>query len=140
MKTKLQTSQASLNRRIKQFYNLLNHRDFERCHEMIDPRVRLKSSSVTLLQYMTAGGEFLDHFGRCEIVELHIDLHLRERSALYDDRDFAIGKTVWKDERGQGHAFSERWVRDGRAWYTRSTGFVAPAPLAKRGGDALRTA
>ena len=45
---------SSLKRRIRQFYKLLNQQDFERCYQMIDPRVRIKPSSVTLFQYQNA--------------------------------------------------------------------------------------
>src|SRR5437868_12130103 len=88
---------TSLKRRIRQFYQLLNQRDFERCHQMIDPRVRLEPSSVTLFQYQNALGQFLDHFGSVEILELAIELHLNEPSQLYEGRDFAVGKTTWVD-------------------------------------------
>jgi hypothetical protein len=57
-------------------------------------------------------------------VETGVDLHLREPSVLYEDRDFATGKTIWEDKSGGRHSFLERWVRDGRTWYTRSSGFV----------------
>ena len=45
---------------------------------------------------------------------------------LVEGRDFAVGKSLWSDKGGERHVFSERWVRQGQAWYTRSTGFVAP--------------
>lgn len=127
MKAKAQTTQASLRRRIRQFYKLLNERNYARCHEMIDPRVRQTSSSVTLLQYANAAAEFLDHCGPLTVAELQMDLHLREPNTLYEGRDFAIGKTICQDARGAEQTFSERWVREGRRWYTRCTGFVTPA-------------
>ena len=122
-----ENKQSSLKRRIRHFYDLLNQREFERCCQMIDPRVREKSSSVTLLQYENALAEFLGNFGSVEIVEITIDLHLAEPSKLYEGRDFALGKTAWTDEQGTTHFFSERWVFEGRSWFTRSTGFVVPA-------------
>ena len=127
MKTTLQTTQASLRRRVRQFYKLLNQGEFERCHEMIDPRVRSNPNSVTLLQYSTACRDFLDRIGFIKLVELRVDLHIQEPSILYEDRDFATGKAIWEDRSGERHTFAERWVRDGRTWFTRSTGFVAPA-------------
>jgi hypothetical protein len=127
MTTRTENRQASLKRRIRRFYNLLNQGDFRRCHQMIDPRVRLKPSSVTLFQYENALRQFLDRFGSVEVLEIHIDLHVNEPSILYEDRDFAVGQTAWEDEVGQRHDFSERWVCEGRTWYTRSTGFVTPA-------------
>ena len=126
MKTTSQTTHASLRRRIRQFYKLLNEREFERCHEMIDPHVRCNPNSVTLLQYSAACRDFLDRVGCVKLVELRVDLHLQEPSVLYEDRDFAMGNMAWEDQSGQQHKFSERWVRDGRTWFTRSTGFVTP--------------
>jgi hypothetical protein len=122
----LTKQQAAVKRRIRLFYALLNRREFARCHHMIDPQVRRKSTSVTQFQYENALRQFLDHFGAIEIVEIHVDLHLGEPSTLYAGRDFAVGKTSWDDKAGNLHQFSERWVRDGRVWYTRSTGFVTP--------------
>jgi hypothetical protein len=126
MNTRTETRQASLKRRIRQFYNLLNQGDFARCRQMIDPRIRLKRDSVTLFQYGNSLRQFLDHFGSVKVREISINLHLNEPSQLYEGRDFAVGKTTWVDRSGGQHVFSERWVRDGRAWYTRSTGFMTP--------------
>jgi hypothetical protein len=126
MKTKAQTTHSSLRRRIRQFYKLLSERQFAHCHEMIDPRVRRKPTSVTLLQYTNAAADFVDRHGSFTVVELSVDLHLGEPSALYEGRDFAVGKTICEDSRGEQHVFSERWVRDGRTWYNRCTGFVTP--------------
>jgi len=91
---------------------------------MIDPRVRHKPESVTLLQYSNSVAEFLDRVGSLSLVDLDLDVHLHERNILYENRDFALGKSVFDDARGQRRVFSERWVREGRSWYTRSTGFV----------------
>ena len=79
------------------------------------------------MQYSTAAAEFLDHCGSLSLVDLDIELHLREPNTLYEGRDFALGNAICKDAREQRLAFSERWVRDGRSWYTRLTGFVTPA-------------
>jgi hypothetical protein len=121
---KAENRQSSLKRRIRQFYDLLNQRDFGRCYQMIDPRVRNKASSVTMLQYENSVGRFLDTFGSVKNLEISINLHLDEPSKLYEGRDFAVGNTAWMDEGGEQHLFSERWVCEGRVWYTRSTGFI----------------
>lgn len=126
MAMKSEREAKSLDRRIRQFYKLLNERDFQRCHEMIDPRVRHRPESVTLLQYLNAAAEFVEHCGNLTVVDLKVELHLQEPNVLYEGRAFAVGKTVCEDTRHQRHAFAERWVRDGRSWYTRSTGFVIP--------------
>ena len=54
MSTKTDTKQSALKRKIRHLYDLLNEHDFAQCHKMIDPRVRAKSSSVTLFQYQSA--------------------------------------------------------------------------------------
>jgi hypothetical protein len=111
-------------------HKLLNEREFARCHEMIDPRVRHRPESVTLSQYSNAAAEFLDRCGSLSVVDSSRDLHLNEPSRLYEDRDFAVGKTIWQDAQGKSHVFTERWVRDGRTWYTRCTGFMTPGKVA----------
>jgi hypothetical protein len=126
IKAKAGTAQAALKRRIRQFYKLLNQGEFERCHQMIDPQVRLRPNSVTLLQYENSVRDFLAEVGSVNIREIDLNLHLRERSALYGDRDFAVGKLAWEDKSGKRHVFLERWVLDNRAWYTRCTGFISP--------------
>lgn len=126
MTATLQNLQASVRRRIRQFYAALNRRDFDHCRRMIDPRIRLRPGAVTLHQYENSLAQFLAEFGSVDIVEFSIALHLNEPSALYEGRDFALGRTTWVDDADERHVFSERWVRDGRAWYTRSTGFVTP--------------
>src|SRR5688572_23706553 len=86
MKTKSPTTSAALERRIKQFYKLLNQRDFKRCYSLIDPQIRHRATSVTLDQYANSLGEFLDHFGSVKVLDISLDLHLDEPTALYDGR------------------------------------------------------
>jgi hypothetical protein len=127
MTTKFAIKESSLKRRIRQFYDLLNQRDFKRCFQLIDPRIRRMPTSVTFFQYGNALSQFLDSHGSITIQEVEIKLHLGESSTLYEDRDFALGKVTWLNETKEPQVFLERWVREGRSWYTRSTGFVAPA-------------
>jgi hypothetical protein len=138
MSTKLATKQLSIKRRIRQFYDLLNRHDFNRCFQMIDPRIRRTPTSVTIFQYENSLAQFLEAHGSITIQDIEIMLHLGEPSTLYENRDFAIGKTTWLNEAGEPQVFLERWVREGRAWYTRSTGFVSPA-LAKKMTPIRRT-
>jgi hypothetical protein len=123
---KVDSTRASLRRRIRQFYELLNEGDFVHCHQMIDPRIRQKPESVTLLQYENSLHKFFKSIGKIKVVRVDVDLHLNEPSQLYEQRDFAVGQTCWRDKRGEEHIFNERWVREGRIWYTRSTGFLWP--------------
>jgi hypothetical protein len=127
MTTKTKTNQASLKRRIRQFYVLLNKRDFARCYEMIDPRLRAQPNSVTQYQYEKSLQEFVDAVGSVSLIVINVSLHENEPSVLYGGRDFAIGQTKWKDRAAQQHVFSERWVREGQTWHTRSTGLLMPS-------------
>jgi hypothetical protein len=127
MNTKTRPKQSSLKRTIRQFYDVLNQRDFKRCFLTIDPRIRRVPTSVTFFQYENSLAQFLELHGSITVQEVEITLHLGEPSTLYQDRDFAMGKTTWLNEAGEQQVFLERWVREGRAWYTRSTGFVSPA-------------
>jgi hypothetical protein len=129
MTTRAQDRQHEVRRRIHQFYTLLNRQQFDRCYKMIDPRVRVQASSVTLFQYTNALRLFMEQFGPVEVLETNMTLHLEEPSTLYEGRDFAVGKTVLADKAGGRHVLLERWVREGRSWYTRSTGFVTPDPV-----------
>jgi hypothetical protein len=71
----------------------------------------------------------MNFFGSVEVVAVHLRLHLDEPSRLYGDRDFAVGQTSWRDAVGEERVFQERWVRDGRNWYTRAVGFVSPSVI-----------
>lgn len=126
MTTKNASQQSSLRRRIRRFYELLSERQIERCHQMLDPRIREQPTSVTFLQYDNSARDFLAAVGAVEVREIELELHVNEANKLYENRDFAVGQTRWIDEHGTEHVFQERWVREGRRWYTRSTGFVLP--------------
>jgi hypothetical protein len=78
MSTRTDTKESALQRKIRRFYDLLNEHDFAQCHKMIDPRVRAKSSSVTLFQYQSALSQFVGRFGPIEILDIGITLHLNE--------------------------------------------------------------
>jgi hypothetical protein len=119
-------SPTSLKRRIRQFYTLLNDREFARCHRIVDPQLRRRRDSVTLYQYEQSLRDFVMKLGPIEVLSIDVELHAHEPTRGYEGRDFAVGQTVWADCKGRQHAFQERWGRDGRTWCTRSTGFVVP--------------
>ena len=127
MTTKQAAQSIFLERRVRRFYDLASRRETEKCYAMIDPLVRTDSRSVTLLQYQHSLESFVNYFGPLEVRRVHLELHLDEPNRLYGDRDFAVGQTVWVDQAGEEHVFQERWVREGRTWYTRSTGFLTPS-------------
>jgi len=126
MSTKVISRVSPVERRIRQFYGHLNEGCFARCYLMVDPLVRHSPSSVTLYKYLQSLGAFRDHFGQVVVQRVEVQLHLDEPNKRFQDRDFAVGKTTWKDQQGEEHVFQERWVRNGRYWYTVCTGFVTP--------------
>jgi hypothetical protein len=127
MTTKTRTQRALLERRVREFYDRVTRREFERCYAMLDPSVRANPASVTLLQYQKSLESFLNYFGTVDVQNDSLELHLDEPNGLYGDGDFAVGQLVWRDQAGEEHVFQERWVRVGRHWYTRSTGFLTPS-------------
>ena len=42
----------------------------------------------------------------------------------HDPRPFAFASIVWRDRSHEFHVFRERWVFDGKRWYTRVVGLV----------------
>jgi hypothetical protein len=127
METSIIRSQTSaLEKRIRQFYELLDEQNFGKCFRHIDPAVRGESFSVTEYQYENSLRQFLTCYGHIRVIGITLQLHIGEPSELYANRDFAVGQTTWADEFGVEHVFQERWVRDGQRWYTRSTGLVTP--------------
>lgn len=128
MITNAEKQRDALERGIQQFYHCLNHQDFGQCYQMIDPRALDQSGSITLFQYQNVMRPFMDRFGPLSVLGINVSLHLDETNKLYEGRDFAVGKTICSDKDGEQRVFSERWVRQGQEWYTRSTGFIAPEP------------
>jgi hypothetical protein len=127
MTTKLDRANQVVARRIGEFYKSMNARDFDRCYRMIDPEVRKSPRSVTLNNYVGALQTFMNRFGSVEIQTIEITVRSHEKTTLYGDREFAVGQTNWTDKDGEPHVFEERWVKNLRTWFTRSTGLVTPA-------------
>src|SRR5260370_30155340 len=110
---------SAVERRVRQFYQLLNAHEFGKCFAMIDPIIRSSSASVTAYQYENALRQFISYYTRIELLSVTLQVHLDEPSDLFGNRDFAVGQTCWADKSGEEHVFQERWVRDGQRWYTR---------------------
>src|SRR5579872_5614587 len=91
---------ATVERRIRQFNDHLNAGRFTRCYRMIDPLVRQSPTAVTLYQYLQSLQAFRDHFGQVVVQQVEMQLHLDEPNKRFQDRDFAVGKTTWKDQHG----------------------------------------
>ena len=127
MRTKTTSRTTTIRQRIRLLYELCNRKHFARCIRMVDPAIRQDSASVTRFQYEQSLAAFMSCFKRITVRKMHLTLHCGEPSALYGKRDFAVGTTTWEDPDGNRYVFQERWVRQGRSWYTRSTGFASPA-------------
>lgn len=127
MRTVATKSQVeAVRRRIARFYECVNHGEFEKCYRSIDPRLLENPVSVTSLQYAQSMERFVAWCGHIDVQAIDLQLHLDEPSPLFGNRDFAIGKTTWHGRDGTERTFLERWVREGRRWYTLSTGFTVP--------------
>ena|SRR5229473_4556508 len=125
-KTKTVRATTALKNRIQEYYRRLNARDFQWCYRAIDPAIRNQATSVTFLQFASSLARFLDHYGSVGVRPNAIDiqLHQNEPNSLYENRDFAVVRVLWHDSTGGLRHFQDRWVRNGRSWYSRTTGLV----------------
>ncbi|HVA48880.1 MAG TPA: hypothetical protein VNH11_21115 [Pirellulales bacterium] len=122
--TNVLTETKRLRHRIKRLYDLLNERKFDKCFEIVDPRLRT-AGKITLELYQSSLSHFIEKYGplhvlRIDGLKLHIDVPARN-----EDRDFAYALVVAQDAKGREMAFRERWVRESDGfWYTRKLGLV----------------
>jgi hypothetical protein len=121
---KSSTDRSALRRRIKSFYLHLNHHAFDKCWSFLDPDLRQRGRFEED-KYAKSLSEFLDHYGTIEIVVIKIDLYSGAK-VKGQTQDCAYPLVVWKDARHVPHLFRERWVKDGKTWYTRVAGLVTP--------------
>ena len=56
--------------------------------------------------------------GKITVLQVVMDVHLGENLSVYKGRDYAMGRTKWRDEKGVIHFFSERWVKGKHCWFT----------------------
>jgi hypothetical protein len=125
-KTKTVRATTALKNRIQEYYRRLNARDFQWCYRAIDPAIRNQATSVTFLQFASSLARFLDNYSSVGVRPNGIDiqLHQNEPNSLYENRDFAVVRVLWHDGTGGLRHFHDRWVRNGRSWYSRTTGLV----------------
>src|SRR5882724_4412666 len=83
---------SAVERRVRQFYQLLNAHEFGKCFTMIDPIIRSSSASVTAYQYENALRQFTAYYTRIELRSVTLQVHLDEPSDLFGNRHFAIGQ------------------------------------------------
>jgi hypothetical protein len=125
---KVKSERTALRRRVFARIRRLNAGQWERCYEMIDPRMRAKGTPQA-----TAHAKQLQAFraayGGVHPWHTRISLHLDGSANKNDPRPFAYVYVVWQDAAKGFHLFRERWVKDDRQWYTRVAGLV-PAKAA----------
>jgi hypothetical protein len=114
---------AAIRRRVKQLYEWFNREQWERCFEVVDPKLR-DAGRIRAESYTRSLSEFKEFYGVVRIWYMRISLHLAARGNKHDDRPFAYVYVVWQDDQSAFHMFRERWVKDAGRWYTRVVGLV----------------
>lgn len=122
-----QSNRAALGRRVRQFYQRFNERDWAECYEMIDPKLTAVGK-VALADYAAQLDAFIAVYGSVTRWNTKLSLHLTASPKQSDQRPFAYVYVVWKDAAHGFHMFRERWVKDGERWYTRVAGLVPNKP------------
>lgn len=118
------TEKKRLRHRIRRLYGLLNERKFDKCFEIVDPRLR-EAGKIEFEAYERSLSHFIQKHGlinvaRVEQLKLFVDL-----AATNEDRDFAYALVVAEDKNGKQMELRERWVKDADGlWYTRKLGLV----------------
>jgi len=113
----------SLAARIIFFYKFFNQRNWARCYEYIDPKLRAKRE-FGISEYSRTMRDFFEAHGPVEQVKiLKISIH-SGIEANNDQRDFAYVVISWKDKSREFHHFRERWIKDREKWFTRVIGLV----------------
>jgi hypothetical protein len=98
------TERQSLRRRVRQMYGRLNKRDWDKCYDLIDPKLREKAA-ISKSAYADSLRSFIEAYGAIAPWHIRISLHLEKSRNKSDDRPFAYVYVVWKDERYAFHMF-----------------------------------
>jgi hypothetical protein len=123
----------ALRRRVMRWYGRFNSQRWSECYALVDRRLT-SSGKVNAEAYARSLRNFQSRYGAVHPWHVRISLHLTGSRPASDPRPFAYVYTVWQDERHDFHMFRERWVQDGRSWYTRVAGLVInEAPLNQAG-------
>lgn len=118
------SDRASLVQRLVHFYKFLNRRDWSKCHDYIDPRLR---GGVSPDDYAVAMERFYSAHGPIRQIRVVAMSFHPGAVAKADGRDFAYVTVSWKDRNNDLHHFRERWIKDQDGWFTRVVGLV-PRP------------
>jgi hypothetical protein len=113
----------SLAARINSFYRFFNRRDWARCYEYVDPKLRSKRKSG-LSDYSQTLRDFFEAHGPVEQVKI-LKISIHSGISIKDDqRNFAYVVISWKDKSNRFHQFRERWIKDREKWFTRVIGLL----------------
>ncbi len=111
---------ASLRRAIRGFYDCYRGEKWTLCYNRIDPQLR-EAGKVEFDSYQDSLQTFRREYGDVSILMVEVSEIHRSK---HDPRPFAFASIVWRDRSHEFHVFRERWVFDGRRWYTRVVGLV----------------
>lgn len=114
---------ARLRQRIRRFYKDFNEGRWERCYKALDPRLR-EQARVDPGSYAESLHRFAERYAPLRIEYLRLNLYPKVKGNPRADRDFAFVVILWQDRENQFHLFRERWVKEGRNWFTRVVGLV----------------
>lgn len=126
-------ARGALRRRALRWYDRFNSQKWSDCFKLVDPRLT-NSGKVGQETYTRSLREFLDCYGSVRPWHVRVSLHLTDSRPASDPRPFAYVYTVWQDQRHEFHMFRERWVLEGRNWYTRVAGLVVNEPALNQAG------
>lgn len=110
--------------RIRRLYELLNERKFDKCFEIVDPRLKA-AGKISFDLYQNSLSSFVDKYGPLHVLRIN-DLELQiGRPAKNEDRDSAYALVIAHDRTGREIELRERWVKGSDGfWYTRKLGLV----------------
>jgi hypothetical protein len=122
--TETTPDQKALSDRIEEFYCYLNEKQWSKCFELVDPKLR-ESGKVELIAYSSSLSSFFAKRGPMAGQSLGRMRIYTDASNKNDDRDFAYGDVTLEDRDHRSIRIRERWVKasDGQ-WYTRMAGMV----------------
>ena len=111
---------VSLRRAIRGFYDNYRREKWTLCYDRID-RQLCEAAKVDFDDYRESLQTFLREYGDVSILVIEVSEIHRSK---HDPRPFAFASIVWRDRSHEFHVFRERWVYDGKRWYTRVVGLV----------------
>ena len=117
------SARVALRRRVMRWYAQFNAEKWDDCLALVDPRLT-STGKVKAVPYVESLVRFKNRYGAVHPWHVRLSLHLAGSPRASDTRPFAYVYTVWQDDRHGFHMFRERWVRDGKKWYTEVAGLV----------------